>query len=59
MGLVAEVGVVGSLALYGRGLGIGLAEEEIRLTPVEVALNSPVLTPRLGDPVALGSVGTD
>jgi hypothetical protein len=47
MGLVAEVGVICTLALHGRGIGIGLAEEEIRLAPVEVALDFPILAPAL------------
>jgi hypothetical protein len=51
--------VVGTLAFHRRGIGVGLAEEEVRLAPVEVALHFPVLAPRLGDPVAPGGVGAD
>jgi hypothetical protein len=57
MGLVAEVGVICTLALHGRGIGFGLAEEEIRLAPVEVVLDFPILAPSLGNPVASGNVG--
>jgi len=57
MGLVAEMAVVCALALHRRGVGIGFAEEEVCLTPVPATLRLAVLTPRLGDPVALGGVG--
>jgi hypothetical protein len=57
MSLVSEVAVVCALALHGRGIGIGLAKEEIRLAPVEVALDFPILAPSLGNPVASGDVG--
>jgi hypothetical protein len=57
--LVAEVAVVSTLAFHWRGVGVGLAEEEVRLAPVEVALHFPVLASRLGDPVAPGGVGGD
>ena len=59
VGLVAEMTVVGAFALHGRGIRVGLAEEEIRLAPVEIALDFPILAPRLGDPVASGGVGGD
>jgi hypothetical protein len=57
MGLVAEVDVICTLALHGRGIRIGLAEEEIRLALVEVALHFPILAPSLENPVASGDAG--
>jgi hypothetical protein len=56
VGLLAEVAVVCTLALHGRGVGVCLAEEQIRLAPVKGALHFPVLAPYLRDPIASGVV---